>query len=189
MKTILYTTSLASSLLATLVTFVISSVLFSTSFAAINSEENSNLRAADASSTLQDFQLHCNEKFCDSSYSRQVLYNRAEGINVLDTETVKKIEGKAFDQAQICGDTILEGDYIADGKTQVSSVIGLYKNEELVGYHIEYFEKAWFVQDCDPGASLKRINDCPTGVIVESSFITGDMSHVEIDQNHPAVFR
>ncbi len=64
-------------------------------------------------------------------------------LNRLQPDVFSALHEKAFDLAQIWGDTILEGDYAADGKTQLEKVDILRLNDEIVAYRIQYSEGGW----------------------------------------------
>lgn len=100
-----------------------------------------------------------------------------------------QVEVAATQQAQIWGDTILEGDYVADGKTQVDEVIAVYKNNILQGYRLTYSEKAWMITECDfDHENLDSLNSCTPGRIVESSYSSPDFKDLEQDENSYAEF-
>lgn len=84
----------------------------------------------------------------------------APGIEVL----LPRFQSIAADQASIWGDTILEGPFDADGQTALTSVEGVYKNGDLVAYHITYMERAWRLTD--------EGNHGSAGSIFESSYVS-----------------
>ena len=67
-------------------------------------------------------------------------------------------------------------DYKADGITNVSVVMGLKKNGKLIGYHVEYFQKAL------------SLSDHKTGQISELSYLTKNLDYAETDTDHMAQF-
>jgi hypothetical protein len=101
----------------------------------------------------------------------------------------KQVEDAATEQAQVWGDTILEGDYAAEGNTRLDEVIAIYKQNTLQGYKFTYSEKAWMTSDCDfDGQSQESLNACLQGRIVESSYASPDFSILERDPDHLAEF-
>ncbi len=61
-----------------------------------------------------------------------------------------KLEKIAFAQAQIWGDTILEGDYYAENEISLDEIEGIYRGRgELVAYRITYSAKSWMTAECE----------------------------------------
>jgi hypothetical protein len=92
----------------------------------------------------------------------------------LTSNVEKNLNRVAYDQAQVWADTILEGDYYADGQTRLDSVITLYKNDEFIGYKIAYSERAWFTGDCDFNDDDAALRNCQEGRIQESTYVSPD---------------
>jgi hypothetical protein len=92
-------------------------------------------------------------------------------------------------QAQIWGDTILEGDYFADGQTFLEKIEALYKDNTLIGYRIRYFEDAWDTSNCiyNP-KSRQGLETCKKGFIKETSFVSADFQEVFADDENFALF-
>ncbi len=100
-----------------------------------------------------------------------------------------KLQQLAYDQAQIWGDTILEGDFAADGNVQLDTVVIIRAQNRVIGYGIRYSERAWYIGDClynfkDP----ESLRTCREGRIVESSFVSTDLQEAEVDENQFADF-
>lgn len=106
------------------------------------------------------------------------LYSGSGGSSSdLSPEILSRLKDVAEDQAFIWGDTILEGDYVADGKTQLDRVEGVYLNQELVAYRITYSERAWYIGDCAyEDMTHESFEGCESGLIVESSYVSPDFS-------------
>lgn len=93
-------------------------------------------------------------------------------------------------QAQVWGDTILEGDYVAAGDTKLDQVRELKINGSLAGYLITYSETAWNISDCAyDGLHPESLKDCVHGRIVESSYVSLDLREYFYDDSTSAVFR
>lgn len=136
------------------------------------------------------YQAGCHQtknSWCRGAISIET-YNQAQ-IRTLPYDIQRTLINLASDQAQIWGDTILEGDYAADGKTQLDAVVLIKKQSTLIGYSIRYSERAWYTGDCNytynNPQSLKK---CREGRIHEVSFVSTDMSHAEVDENQFAEF-
>jgi hypothetical protein len=100
-------------------------------------------------------------------------------------ETIKKI---AVEQAQAWGDSILEGDYHAGGRTRLDTVVAYYKGKTLVGYKIQYSEKAWYVGSCKFDGTRASLKDCKEGRIVEGSYVSPDQLTYFSDEERHAEF-
>lgn len=130
----------------------------------------------------------CDENSCDKPFSKESIYSRSEDQKI-DKDFKKTMEMIAYKQAQVWGDTILEGDYVAEGKTRLDQVFKLYKNNELIAYQIVYSEKAWNISDCTYDGNAATLNGCVTGRIVEASYVSLDFKEYFYDENTGAVFK
>jgi hypothetical protein len=65
----------------------------------------------------------------------------------------------AKDQANIWGDTILEGEMDTDGQTLLEKVEGVYSDNQLIAYRITYSEKAWTLGDNGQPVDGGRISE------------------------------
>lgn len=133
--------------------------------------------------------LDC-EVSCSSNVKLEKLYSRnAQQSSQLSEEVISQLQKVAADQAQIWADTILEGDYYADGNTKLDIVYGVYNNNELVGYQIQYSESAWSTANCSfDGENLNLLNSCQKGRISEASFVSLDLKVFSVDDNKLAEF-
>lgn len=125
---------------------------------------------------------------CKSEYSREVVYNQSTRVNKLAPEVRQALKTIAVDQAQIWGDTILEGDYYSAGRTRLDEVLAFYKGERLVGYKITYSEKAWYVGDCNFNGTRESLKDCSSGRIIEGSYVSADHRTFFSDEERYAEF-
>lgn len=114
---------------------------------------------------------------CREPYSKMPAYVQAGKIRIggLSTEEMQILKRVAHDQAQVWGDTILEGDYVAAGHTRLDRVDRVYKKDQLIGYLIKYSEKAWETSNCQyDGVRPSTLLGCLSGRIEESSYVSQD---------------
>lgn len=138
---------------------------------------------------MQAFSSACNLQNCENPYSTKTLYRLSEGQKI-DSDLQKIFIKIADTQAQIWGDTILEGDYVAEGKTRVDRIEMLYKNQELIGYLLTYSEKAWNTSDClYDGLRASTLVGCVAGRIVESSYVSLNFRDYFYDEKTAASFK
>lgn len=121
-------------------------------------------------------------------YGREVVFSQPDHLNRMPDNTSSELAQIATAQAQIWGDTILEGDYHADGHTRLDSVIAYYKKGQLVGYKIEYSEKAWYTGDCEFDGTAESLGACQPGRIVEGSYVSADLQTFFSDEERYAEF-
>lgn len=125
---------------------------------------------------------------CQGVYSKKIVYDQKNRVNQLPIKTRDALKHVATTQAQIWGDTILEGDYYASGRTRLDSVEAFYRNNDLVGYKIRYSEKAWYTGDCDFDGSRESLKYCKEGRIIEGSFVSSDALTYFSDEEKYAEF-
>lgn len=130
----------------------------------------------------------CSETPCKAPYTSVVLYNKKTRSNKLAAPLAEQLKKVAWEQAQVWGDTILEGDYVSAGRTRLDLVIGFYKNEKLVGYTIQYSEKSWFTGDCNYNGTRDTLKGCKEGRIAESSYVSSDLQTYFTDEDKHADF-
>lgn len=131
----------------------------------------------------------CSERQCPEPYFKETVF-RHRGMDELSPEIKVILKRIAHAQAQIWGDTILEGDYAADGKTRLDRVQELFKSGKRIGYLITYSEKAWDTSECTyDGIHDDTLKDCKPGRIVESSFVSADYRDYFYDERTAAVFK
>lgn len=129
-----------------------------------------------------------NAPTCKAPYRRQVVYSVTEGKNKISQDLQKSLQKIAFEQAQIWGDTILEGDYVADGNTRLDEVTAYYKSNKIVGYKIQYSEKAWYTGDCNYDGKQESLKECRQGRISEVSYVSPDLMTYFSDEERYAQF-
>lgn len=133
---------------------------------------------------------YAQEEICQNSFSQKVLFKLMPVKPLsLDKATHGQLERIAFEQAQIWGDTILEGDFVAAGDTRLERVVGIYREHSLVAYLISYSETAWSTADCAiEDENPESLKGCVQGVIRESAFVSPTLQTVLTDDEHYAEF-
>lgn len=115
--------------------------------------------------------------------------DRETGLSDLDDNTILKLQEAAKSQAGIWGDTILEGDYFADGATELDRVVAYVRGGEVIAYRITYSERAWDTSDCAfDGDEMETLFGCTPGRISESSFVSTGLTSFTRDMEHLATF-
>lgn len=131
----------------------------------------------------------CVSDTCKAPYSIQTVYSQKSRRSKLDAQMTEAFKKVAFDQAQIWGDTILEGDYHASGRTRLDVVKAIYKGDQVVGYKIRYSEKAWYTGQCEfDGRSKETLKNCKLGRISEESYVSTDLRTYFSDEDKLADF-
>lgn len=115
----------------------------------------------------------------------QELYDRNAKRSQISLEQLERFTQVAKAQADIWGDTILEGDYQADGRTVVDHVDALIVDGKMAAYRITYSERSWDTSMCD-GQALDK---CQEGRIVETSFVSSDLGSWTRDPQNFALFQ
>lgn len=139
-------------------------------------------------------QIENYKKFCPDScrapFSNDSSFDAAQpGDTHLNKETHATLNEAAFDQAQIWADTILEGEFHADGKTRLDQVFTIYEGSKLIGYRITYSERAWYTGECQfDNQDEASLSECTEGRIQESSYVSADFQTVFRDENNFANF-
>lgn len=134
------------------------------------------------------FENACKTTPCKAPYSKQLLYNQNTNLNKLSPEVKDVLKKVANDQAQIWGDTILEGDYYSAGRTRLDSVMAFYNGNSLIGFKIIYSEKAWYTGDCNFDGSRASLKGCKAGRISEGSYVSSDAQTYFSDEERYAHF-
>ena len=95
----------------------------------------------------------------------------------------------ARDQAEIWGDTILEGDYETDGVIRLDLIEAVTRGADIVAYRITYSARAWDTSTCVYiSGRPETLAGCVEGRIVESSYVTPTLDRWVSDITHMAVF-
>lgn len=122
---------------------------------------------------------------------------RAERLTYVDVEVSEahfreRLHQIAWDQAQIWGDTILEGDYWADEEVMLDLIQAVYREGVQVAWRITYSSKAFDTSVCTPyefaDEDPARFDGCIPGRIHESSFVSMDLKSFIRDDDAYAEF-
>lgn len=109
---------------------------------------------------------------------------RADQLTYVDTAVTEpryreRLQQIAWDQAQIWGDTILEGDYWADDEVALDLVQAVLRGGVQIAWRITYSSRAFDTSVCTPYEHADddptRFDDCIPGRIHESSFVSMDL--------------
>lgn len=131
--------------------------------------------------------IKINDGNCQNGHRVQTF--AGQQIQQLPSAIQKALHEIAYHQSQIWGDTILEGDFFANGDVQIQKVKILSHQNKVVGFQLTYFEKAWYTGDCSFNSNrLETLNACRPGRIYESSFVTHDATEAQVDENQFAKF-
>ncbi|MFP5519420.1 MAG: hypothetical protein ACLGGX_05920 [Bdellovibrionia bacterium] len=141
---------------------------------------------------IKDYRANCADPFysseCTLNYGAEVLFVKYQNINKLEKNTQIALEKIAYEQAQVWADTILEGDYVAEGDTYLTSVVGIYRDQELIAYHLMFGEEAYYTGDksCRYYEEQQSLEGCEKGEILEGAFVSKDFKAVlNDDLNYP----
>jgi hypothetical protein len=135
------------------------------------------------------FENACRDNACKPPYSSQVIFVQEKNFDKLTPQVKSNLRAIATRQASIWDDTILEGDYLAAGRTRLDYVVAYYKNDNLIGYKISYSEKAWLTTNCGfDGKHRETLKECKEGRIVEGSYVSADMQTYFSDEERYAEF-
>jgi hypothetical protein len=160
-----------------------------TFFVATASADSLGKGSKDFEKVVAAYQKSCSAE-CQAPYSEASSYDVRQPKNsALPVDIRLKLEQVALDQAQVWGDTILEGDYYSEGNTQLDRVYGLYEDGKFIGYKITYSEHAWYTGECDfSPENLDTLNTCNEGRIHESTFVSPDFGTYFRDDSDLANF-
>lgn len=122
----------------------------------------------------QAARANCAAGICHSGYELRTVYVFG-AESVLSGPVITTLFGVAKAQAQIWGDTILEGDYRAKGDTRLDQISVLKRGGRVLAYRIVYSETA-------------RSPEGP-GRIIEGSWVYSDLRTAITDDTQPATFR
>jgi hypothetical protein len=135
------------------------------------------------------FTSFCSDEKCVKPFEKKLIYNFVSSIKI-DVAFEKILFNIAKKQAQIWGDTILEGDFAAAGSTRLDRAYALFKNKQLFGYLITYSEKAWNTSNCSyDGINDATLSGCTEGRISESVYVSADYTDYFIDDKMFAEFK
>jgi hypothetical protein len=134
---------------------------------------------------------------CPEGWSSKVLvdYN----VRDISADLLTGLMIRAEDEASTWMDTILEGDYDADGETSIDQVVELKQKSQIVAYFVTYSQKAWDLGSCDPYPEEwtdewydlpyeVRYKECHEGRIQESIWVTPKLDEQAIAYDYFASF-
>lgn len=120
--------------------------------------------------------------------SQQLEFERIDlASGRLEVAVLKQLSEIAFAQAQIWGDTILEGDYSADRKIELDSVELVHFGGAPIAWRITYSAAAFETSDCTP--SQGSMAGCTPGRIVEASYVSSALDAWVRDETRFAEFQ
>ncbi|MNT00345.1 hypothetical protein D3C72_1347740 [compost metagenome] len=135
------------------------------------------------------FENACRDGACKPPYASQIVYVQDKNFDKLTVDTKQRLRAIAQDQTSVWDDTILEGDYVATGRTRLDSVVAFFKKDRLVGYKITYSKKAWFTGECHyDGRNRETLQGCKEGRIAEGSYVSADTLTYFSDEERYAEF-
>lgn len=137
---------------------------------------------------IAEFESACPGDVCQAPFAQQLIYDAQDGINQISAQLQNRLLRIADEQAQSWGDTILEGDYYADGNVRLDSVVAIYRDNQVMAYRISYSERAWNTADCSFDGSEVSLNECHEGRISEGSYVSPSGIVFVNDENRYAEF-
>lgn len=125
---------------------------------------------------IQTYKANCTKTECNKPFRELSIFKDGVRSAFISRGDVNRLEKIAAKQAYIWMDTILAGDYHADGYTVLEEVIAIFKGSKIVAYKIDYSERAWYVGLCDWNPDDETsLMYCPEGKIHESSYVAPDL--------------
>jgi hypothetical protein len=95
----------------------------------------------------------------------------------------------ANEQAQIWGDTILEGEFEADGATRIDRIEAIQMGAQILAYRVTYSEGAWSLSGCQYDFKNKALlKACKAGRITEASYVSAGLGSWSRDESAYAEF-
>ncbi|MCX7978092.1 MAG: hypothetical protein N2578_03730 [Bdellovibrionaceae bacterium] len=147
----------------------------------------SGLAAHDFEAAVSEVMNLC-EKSCSARVQSQPLFERGKQ-NHLPDQVFAHLKERAYELAQVWGDTILEGDYVTDGNTELVRVERVYLDGRFVAWRITYAEQAWDISTCRFDRNKPpRLQNCKSGSILEAAYVSEDFLQVIVDENQFADF-
>ncbi len=127
--------------------------------------------------------LKTHEQITPRNFQTSQVYNYSEDLVEVDESLHEQLLSIAQSQAQVWGDTILEGDVAALGDIRLDEIEELMDGTSLLGYRITYSQQAWSTADCDLSDATSEdwrnpetFAQCAEGRIYESAFVTANLS-------------
>ncbi|KHD87434.1 MAG: hypothetical protein OM95_14480 [Bdellovibrio sp. ArHS] len=139
---------------------------------------------------MEQYNQVCTD-ICKKPFYHTVVYRDGQTSALLTNNDLTALKKIMIQQSNIWADTILEGDYHAEGNTRLDEVVAIFKSAKLVGYKITYSERAWDIGSCDydyEDESEDKFAGCTEGRISERSFVNTDFKTYFRDDNAMAEF-
>lgn len=131
----------------------------------------------------------CEQACPAGTYEESIFENGRALTKAATPRVIEKLRGVAIEQAYIWGDTILGGDFHADGETQLQKIALIFKDGKPFAYRIWYFENAWDTSECEfDGINDSSLATCLPGIILESSLVALNLKYAITDYNNAANF-
>lgn len=118
-----------------------------------------------------------------SSVEGREILNWDRNLFAIDESLHEQLLSIAQSQSEIWGDTILEGDVAALGDIELIGVEELWSDQDIEGYRITYAQRGWDTSTCDLSRAgsddyqnPETFAQCAEGKIIESAYVTGDLS-------------
>ena len=140
--------------------------------------------------TIENYRKSCGTGDCQAPFASKKSFELNQPqTDELQIDVKLNLEQVALVQAEVWADTILEGDYYAEGPARLDTVTSLYENNKLIGYRISYSEKAWYTGDCEFEGDEALLKECSEGRIQESTFVSTDFKTYFRDEDDFAEFQ
>lgn len=124
--------------------------------------------------------------------AQEILRVGSGGVSI-EPELYEQLRQFAISQAEIWGDTVLEGDVAAVGDIELVSAEVLRAKGELLGYRITYAQRGWDTSTCDLSNATSEdyqkpetFAHCAEGRIIESAYVTADLDNSFADYDNLA---
>ncbi|AFX99981.1 hypothetical protein [Bdellovibrio bacteriovorus] len=140
---------------------------------------------------IEDYKTVCKSAECAKPYRERIIYTNGVRDSFLTKFQFERLERISDKQAFIWMDTVLQGDYHADGKTVLEEVVAIFKGSVVVAYKVDYSQMAWYVGACGwNGETLAGLENCPMGKIHESSYVSPDFkTYIRNDDDIASFYR
>ena len=139
--------------------------------------------------SIEAYKAACDSEACAAPYSTKLLLSEEKNHSAIEPALLSQLQKAAEGQVVEWQDGVLEDDFITDGRTILTKVIGIYENQALVGYKITYIQKSWDISSCNFDLSTpEKLDDCVEGFIRESSFVGKELQNVMRNHDEIAEF-
>jgi hypothetical protein len=137
--------------------------------------------------TIEQLHKQCPQLNCQNTLQVQTIFqNQQFYVNQFPVKYLQILNQRAKELVQVWGDTILESDYIVNGKIRIDLIQAVYHNRQLITFKIVYSMQGFDLTQCPTNARTQQ--QCKPGRIYEGSFISANFEHAVIDKNQVAKF-